>query len=161
MPLIGVAAAAKGVRLAVELPSTPPICRADPQALKQILLNLLSNAVKFTPTGGKVTLELRAPTDRTIEFIVRDNGVGIAAADLPRLMRPFEQAANGYSRRNGGTGLGLPLVASLVRLHGGALHVDSAVGLGTAVTVQLPSPQASANAFEPMSLRLARPVPQI
>ena len=138
MPLIRGVAAAKRISLAVDLPGTPSTCRADPQALKQILLNLLSNAVKFTPEGGTVTMQLRALADRAVEFIVRDSGVGMAAADLPRLMKPFEQATHGYSRRNGGTGLGLPLVAALVRLHGGTLHIDSAVGLGTAVTVRLP-----------------------
>jgi signal transduction histidine kinase len=141
VPLIRDAAAAKGIRLAVELPVTLSTCRADPQALKQILLNLLSNAVKFTPEGGTVTMQLRALADRAIEFIVRDSGVGMAAADLPRLMKPFEQATHGYSRQNGGTGLGLPLVDSLVRLHGGTLHIDSAVGRGTAVTVRLPCMQ--------------------
>jgi signal transduction histidine kinase len=140
MPLIRGAAEAKRIRLSADVPGTPLVCRADPQALNQILLNLLSNAVKFTPAGGTVTVQLRALADRSIEFTVRDSGVGIATADLPRLMKPFEQVARGYSQRNGGTGLGLPLVDSLVRLHGGTLHIDSAVGQGTAVTVRLPSP---------------------
>ena len=74
---------------------------------------------------------------------MRDTGIGIAADDLPRLMKPFEQAARGYSQRNGGTGLGLPLVDALVRLHGGTFHVESAVGVGTTVTVRLPSPQST------------------
>jgi signal transduction histidine kinase len=57
-------------------------------------------------------------------------------------MKPFGQSARGYAQRAGGTGLGLPLVDSLVRLHGGTLHVDSAVGVGTTVTVRLPSPDS-------------------
>jgi signal transduction histidine kinase len=138
MPLIRGAADAKGISLSVDVPGTQPTCRADPQALKQILLNLLSNAVKFTPEGGAVAVQLRALAKGAIEFIVRDTGIGIAPAELPRLMKPFEQAARGYSRRNGGTGLGLPLVDSLVRLHGGTLHVESTVGVGTTVTVCLP-----------------------
>jgi signal transduction histidine kinase len=146
--LIRDAAAAKGVRLAVALSGAPATCRADPQALKQILLNLLSNAVKFTPEGGAVTLELRAAADRSVEFVVRDSGVGMAAADLPRLMKPFERADLGHARRNGGAGLGLPLAASLVRLHGGLLHIDSAVGRGAAVTVKLPPAQAALLAAE-------------
>jgi signal transduction histidine kinase len=143
MPLIRGAAEAKRIRLSVDIPAAPLTCRADPQALKQILLNLLSNAVKFTPTGGTVTARLRALTHAGVEFVVRDTGVGIAAADLPRLMKPFEQAAHGYSKRNGGTGLGLPLVDALVRLHGGTFHVESAVGVGTTVTVRLPPPQGT------------------
>jgi signal transduction histidine kinase len=144
VPLIRGDAEAKGIRISVDLPETPLICRADPQALKQILLNLLSNAVKFTPRGGAVIVRLRALAHAGVELVVRDTGIGMAAADLPRLMKPFEQATRGYSRQNGGTGLGLPLVDSLVRLHGGTFHVESAVGVGTTVTVRLPSPQSSA-----------------
>ena len=132
------AAEAKRICLSVELPEAPLTCRADPRALKQILLNLLSNAVKFTPDGGTVTVRLRALAHAGVEFIVRDSGIGIAAADLPRLMKPFEQAVQGYSLRNG-TGLGLPIVDALVRLHGGTFDVESTVGVGTAVTVRLPN----------------------
>ena len=138
--LIRGAAEAKRIRLSIEGIEAPITCRADPQALKQILLNLLSNAVKFTPKGGTVTVRLGALAQAGIEFAVRDSGIGIAAADLPRLMKPFEQAARGYSQKNGGTGLGLPLVDALVRLHRGTFHVESAVGAGTTVTVRLPTP---------------------
>jgi signal transduction histidine kinase len=141
--LIRGAAEAKRIRLSIEGLEAPLTCRADPQALKQILLNLLSNAVKFTPNGGTVTVRLRALAQAGVEFAVRDSGIGIAAEDLPRLMKPFEQAARGYSQGNGGTGLGLPLVDALVRLHGGTFHVESAVGAGTTVTVRLPSPQGT------------------
>ncbi len=140
MPLIRGAAEAKRIHLSVEPLEAPLTCRADPQALKQILLNLLSNAVKFTPNGGTVTVRMRAVAPASVELSVRDTGIGIAADDLPRLMKPFEQAASGYSQRNGGTGLGLPLVDALVRLHGGTFHVESAVGVGTTVTIRLPAP---------------------
>jgi signal transduction histidine kinase len=143
VPLIRGAAEAKRIRLSIEQQREAPLtCRADPQALKQILVNLLSNAVKFTPNGGTVKVRLCAHEEAGVEFIVRDSGIGIAAADLPRLMKPFEQATHGYSQRNGGTGLGLPLVDSLVRLHGGTFHIESTVGVGTAVTVRLPSHKA-------------------
>lgn len=138
VPLVRGAAEAKRIRLSIELPTTTPLCFADPHALKQILVNLLSNAVKFTPEDGQVTVQLRSLADGSTEFVVRDTGVGIAAADLPRLMKPFEQANSGYTRQNGGTGLGLPLIDSLVCLHGGTLDIDSIVGQGTAVTVRLP-----------------------
>jgi signal transduction histidine kinase len=141
--LVREAAGAKRLRLATDIPATPLRCFADPQALKQIVLNLLSNAVKFTPEGGAVTLRCGAFAGGGIEIVVRDTGIGIAAADLPRLMKPFEQANHGYSRQNGGTGLGLPLVDSLVRLHGGELRIESAPGQGTAAIVRLPCPEAS------------------
>ena len=143
VPLVRGAAEAKRIRLSVEAPRTPFTCQADPRALKQIFLNLLSNAVKFTPEGGTVAVRLRDLVDGDIEFTVRDTGIGIASADLPRLMKPFEQASRGYSQRNGGTGLGLPLVDALVRLHDGTLHVDSAVGKGTTMIVRLPSPRSA------------------
>jgi signal transduction histidine kinase len=138
VPLVRGAADEKRIRLTVETPRVPITCRADPQALKQILLNLLSNAIKFTPEGGTVTMRLRALDDGSTEFMLRDTGVGIESAELPRLMKPFEQASRGYSQRNGGTGLGLPLVDALVRLHGGTLVIDSIVGEGTTVTIRLP-----------------------
>ena len=146
VPLIRGAAESKHIRLAIETPRTALTCRADPQAMKQVLLNLLSNAVKFTPEGGSVTVQLHMHGSDAVEFLVRDTGVGIAAADLPRLMKPFEQATRGYSQRNGGTGLGLPLVDALVRLHGGTLKIDSVVGLGTTVTVRLPLPTDASQA---------------
>ncbi|HKT17669.1 MAG TPA: ATP-binding protein [Stellaceae bacterium] len=143
LPLIRQAAALKRIRLAVEMPQTPLTWRADPQALKQILLNLLSNAVKFTPEDGLVTIRLGAPAAGEVELTVKDTGIGIDAADLPRLMKPFEQKHHGYSKPNGGTGLGLPLVDALVGLHGGTLTIDSTPGLGTTVTVRLPAPVAA------------------
>jgi signal transduction histidine kinase len=108
--------------------------------LKQMLHNLLSNAVKFTPEDGAVAVTFRPLADGGAEFVVRDTGIGIAASDLPRLMRPFEQATHGYAQQNGGTGLGLPLVDSLARLHGGAFRIDSTPGAGTTATIRLPGP---------------------
>lgn len=137
--LIRDAAEAKRIRFSLDLPETPPPCHADPQALRQILLNLLSNAVKFTPEGGAVTAGLRPQAGGDVEFVVHDTGVGMPTTEIPRLMRPFEQAASGYARQNGGTGLGLSLVGSLVQLHGGDLRIESAIGQGTTVTVRLPA----------------------
>jgi signal transduction histidine kinase len=84
-----------------------------------------------------------------VEFSLRDTGVGIAPADLPRLMKPFEQARVGEAQRNAGPGqsnpghsnmgLGLPLADALVRLQGGTLQIDSAPGRGTTVIVSLPA----------------------
>ena len=108
----------------------------DERACRQIVINLLSNAVKFTPKGGLVTLSARS--DLGLEIRVEDTGMGIAATDLPRLGDAFFQASNARSRLFEGTGLGLSLVRGLVGLHGGSIHVASAPGRGTAVTVRLP-----------------------
>lgn len=114
-----------------------PAMDGDRRALKQVVLNLLSNAIKFTPAGGRVTLAVVRDGD-TIDLSVSDTGIGIAAADLPRLGDPFFQAKGAYDRPHEGTGLGLSVVRGLVGLHGGRLTVESAPGVGTRVSVRLP-----------------------
>lgn len=114
-----------------------PMLLGDRRALKQVMLNLLSNAVKFTPAGGRVTLAL-VRDGAMIDLSVSDTGIGIAAADLPRLGDPFFQAKSSYDRAYDGTGLGLSVVRGLVGLHGGTLSIESAPGVGTRVGVRLP-----------------------
>lgn len=117
-------------------PELPPLL-GDRRALKQVMLNLLSNAIKFTPAGGRVTLAL-VRDGGMIDLSVSDTGIGIAAADLPRLGDPFFQAKSSYDRGHDGTGLGLSVVRGLVGLHGGTLTIESAPGIGTRVGVRLP-----------------------
>ena len=121
-----------GIAVAQELPLT-----ADARALKQILLNLLTNAIKFTPAGGSVNMSAGREGDGII-FRVSDTGVGIPAEDLPRIGRRFEQVDNALTRKGEGTGLGLALSRALVELHGGTLNIESAVGVGTTVSVWIP-----------------------
>jgi signal transduction histidine kinase len=115
----------------------PPI-RADERKLKQILLNLLSNSVKFTPAGGSVAVSARVLSSSEIEIAVADTGIGMSEADIPKALTPFTQIDNSLSRKFGGTGLGLPLTDSFVRLHGGKMSITSELGRGTIVTVTLP-----------------------
>jgi cell cycle sensor histidine kinase DivJ len=110
---------------------------ADRRAIKQILVNLLSNGVKYTPAGGEVTVTARA-VGSAVEIVVRDTGTGISRSDLKRLGKPFEQVENAETRAKEGTGLGLALVKSLAQMHGGTALLESALGEGTTVTVQLP-----------------------
>jgi len=112
--------------------------RVDCRKVKQILFNLLSNAVKFTPDGGRVLLEARRLADDLFELSVSDTGIGIAARDLPRLFRPFEQLESSAGRRYEGTGLGLSVVKRLAELHGGAVSVNSQPGKGSRFSVRLP-----------------------
>jgi signal transduction histidine kinase len=117
-----------------------PNIRANARMIRQILLNLLSNAIKFTPPGGRVTVSLsRAEDTGDVLIGIRDTGIGIARADIERVMRPFEQVASAQADGYRGTGLGLPMAKSLTELHGGVFSIVSEVGSGTTVTIRLPA----------------------
>jgi two-component system, cell cycle sensor histidine kinase PleC len=118
-------------------PSAPPI-RADARALRQILLNLVSNAVKFTPEGGAITVRFGRVPGAGAQLSVNDTGIGIPAAEIPKLMQPFTMVHDVYHRKYQGAGLGLTLVRSLAELHGGTVKIESTPGHGTTVTVTLP-----------------------
>jgi two-component system cell cycle sensor histidine kinase PleC len=120
----------------VDLGEMPEIT-ADPRALKQVLLNLTTNAIKFTPEGGQVVLEGRGTT-QGVRFRVTDTGIGISRQDLQRIGKPFEQIESQQSKSHQGSGLGLALSRSLVELHGGRLTIESEIGRGTTVVVELP-----------------------
>ncbi len=110
----------------------------DPARLKQMLYNLLSNAIKFTDPGGRV--ELRALPEGTehLRIEVEDTGIGIAAEDLPKLFRQFQQVHSGPAKSYGGTGLGLVLTRNLAELHGGSVGVRSTPGVGSVFHLLLP-----------------------
>ncbi len=134
--VLGPEADAAGVLLSWEVPAERWSVRGDPVRLRQVLLNLVGNAIKFTPSGGAVTVSLTVAADGTLRITVRDNGVGIAAEDLGRVMRPFEQV---HAGRSPGVGLGLPLSRLLVELHGGRLALASTPGEGTTAEIALPA----------------------
>lgn len=108
----------------------------DERAMKQVLINLLSNAIKFSPDRSRVTFRAQC-SDAGIRLSVIDQGIGIAEEDIPRALAPFTQIDGSLSRAHEGTGLGLPLAKHLVELHGGNLTIESVVGQGTAVHVDL------------------------
>jgi two-component system cell cycle sensor histidine kinase PleC len=145
-------AAAGGV--ALQLTTAPDLLlNADERLLRQALLNLVGNAVKFTPTGGRVSVEVLRANDGGVRFVVADTGIGIAASDLPHVLTPFGRAANPEVASKEGVGLGLPLTKLMVESHGGRLEIASVVGEGTTVTftlgaacVQEPAPDAAAAA---------------
>ncbi|HEX2594363.1 MAG TPA: PAS domain-containing sensor histidine kinase [Rhizomicrobium sp.] len=126
-----------GIEIGTTLPPAKLTFLADRRALKQILLNLISNAVKFTPAGGHVSVAA-AVQDRQLVLSVRDDGIGIPEADLPRIGKPFEQVAGDPMIAKGGTGLGLSLVRALTEKHGGTMTITSQEGIGTEVVVRLP-----------------------
>lgn len=128
----------RGVRQIVVdcAPGLPPL-RADPHALERILVNLLSNALKYSPAHTAVTVQARARAGAVV-ISVEDAGRGIAPDALPRVFEPYFRAPDAVGRAPG-SGLGLAMVKSLVEAHEGSIHVESAVGVGTRVTLQIPA----------------------
>jgi PAS domain S-box-containing protein len=130
------AAERAGLKLLVSCEPLREPVYVDGDLWEKIVLNLLSNALKFTFEGEiEVTLRDRGAA---VELAVRDTGVGIAAADLPKLFQRFHRVRNARSRTHEGSGIGLALVRELVKLHGGEIAVDSEEHVGTTFTVSLP-----------------------
>jgi len=125
------------IHLIQDIPTDLPQIWVDERALKQILINLISNAVKFSRDGTDVRIEVRE-TDKSIRFAVIDKGIGIAEENIPKALAPFTQIDGTLSRAHEGTGLGLPLAKHLAELHGGTLVLESKLGTGTSVFVDLP-----------------------
>ncbi len=136
--LLQALAANRGVQLLASVDPHVPHLNADPMRLRQILYNLISNAVKFTDRNGRVEVIATESEDQTVLIKVVDTGIGIAAADIQRLFRAFEQVNLPSGDRPGGTGLGLALTKRLVDMHGGTIDVTSEPGHGSTFTVRLP-----------------------
>jgi signal transduction histidine kinase/CheY-like chemotaxis protein len=129
--------------LSVSLPETPIYLEADAARLAQAFGNLLHNACKFTTPRGHLMLTAVARDDGYVEVSVRDDGIGIDPAFLPRLFDKFSQAGPDVGRAQGGLGLGLSLVEGIVALHGGTVTAASAgSGHGSTFVVRLPTAAA-------------------
>ena len=148
LSMVAPRAEAGGVTLEMAVDAEAEYIFGDARAMKQIVLNLLSNAAKFTDRGGKVSVTARRRGDRGVTIAVTDNGVGIPADALARILEPFEQAGSTLTRRWEGIGLGLPIVKRLIELHGGEMIIESVEHEGTTVYVQLPPERTSAYAKE-------------
>jgi PAS domain S-box-containing protein len=131
-------AASAEINVTVEIADTMPKLLADERAVKQILINLLSNAVKFTPREGAVSVGARILDNGEFEVSVADTGIGMSADDVEVALKPFGQVDSAFTRKHQGTGLGLPLARSLMKLHGGSLHIWSGIGAGTTVAMRFP-----------------------
>jgi signal transduction histidine kinase len=133
-------------RLVIHIPQQLPPAYVDRDKVKQILFNLLTNAAKYSPRGGEIALSVEEttklppdhPPGRFLLVSVRDQGIGIAPEDLPRIWERFYRVDNSNTRRIGGTGLGLSITRTLVELHGGRIWVESVVGKGTSFFFTLP-----------------------
>jgi two-component system, cell cycle sensor histidine kinase PleC len=122
---------------------------ADERAVRQICLNLLSNAIKFTPQGGEVWLKVGWTAAGGQYFSVRDNGPGIPENEIPIVLDNFGQGSNAIKSAEQGAGLGLPIVKSLIELHGGTFSLKSRLREGTEVVVTFP-PERVMAALEPV-----------
>jgi signal transduction histidine kinase len=125
------------VRLVVEDEGQLPLVTADPRGLRTVLNNLIQNAVAFTPEGGEVRVRAHRLLGR-VRIQIEDDGEGVDADDIPRLMQPFEQGENALTRSNEGAGLGLPIVVLLCHAMGGAVRLISEPGRGLRAEVILP-----------------------
>jgi two-component system, cell cycle sensor histidine kinase PleC len=122
---------------------------ADERAVRQICLNLLSNAIKFTPQTGEIWLKVGWTAAGGQYFSVRDNGPGIPESEIPIVLDSFGQGSNAIKSAEQGAGLGLPIVKSLVELHGGTFSLKSKLREGTEVVVTFP-PERVMAALEPV-----------
>ena len=129
--------------LRAEIPPDMPAVYADRRHIGQILLNFISNAVKFTEPGGEITLGAHRLPNGDVCLWVRDTGIGIAAADMDKVMQPFGQVSNSHSRSQIGWGLGLTISKSLAEINRGRLMLDSEIGAGTTASVVLPQAAAA------------------
>jgi signal transduction histidine kinase len=133
-------------RLVIRTSDPLPPVYVDRDKVKQILFNLLTNAIKYSPQGGEVELTVhepaRLPSDhppgRWLMVSIRDQGIGIAPDDVPRIWERFYRVDNTNTRRIGGTGLGLSIASALVELHGGRISVESELDKGSVFSFSLP-----------------------
>ena len=126
-------------KIEMDVPEDVPPLLVDPRRLAQALGNLLANALKFTPPAGPVRFAAHPRADGGIDLVIGDGGIGMAEETIAAALEPFRQLDGTLSRRFEGTGLGLSIAKALAELHGGTLHVQSAMGEGTTVTISLPA----------------------
>lgn len=148
---VRLAAQAKAIQIETILDGTVGLVKGDSNRLQQVIWNLVSNAVKFTPSGGKIQVQLSSyfndqysaqnplAKSKYAEIQVKDNGKGISREFLPHVFEYFRQENGSTTRQFGGLGLGLAIVHHLVELHGGSVIAESeGEGLGATFTVRLP-----------------------
>jgi CheY-like chemotaxis protein len=137
------AAAAKNIRLQLEMDPSQIEIQGDPGRLQQVMWNLINNAIKFTPRDGTITIRL-SRVESSVEIKVTDTGEGIGPELLPHVFNRFQQGDASSTRKHGGLGLGLAIVKHLVEMHGGTVAASSlGLGFGATFTVTLPTASVS------------------
>jgi signal transduction histidine kinase len=135
---VGADASDRGVTIAVHSNGVLPPVTGDADALRSAVQNIVGNAVKYSPNGGPVDVSAHLEGAR-VHIRVADRGLGIDAADLPHVFKPFFRGRRAVDAQVRGTGVGLSVVHHIVTAHGGTVTVDSGPGVGTTVTIELPA----------------------
>ena len=143
-------AAKKSITLNIEPAAAEAEIFCDSEAMHQIVTNLLDNAIKYTPENGTVTIGARPATGETVEIYVRDTGIGIPEAEVPRLFERFYRVDKARSRDLGGTGLGLAIVKHLVRAQGGDVKVESVPNQGSTFSFTVPVADIGLSEVQPV-----------
>ncbi|MBN1493142.1 MAG: HAMP domain-containing protein [Candidatus Omnitrophica bacterium] len=127
----------KQIAITTSIPEGLPSVSVDEAAILQVMLNILDNAIKYSDQKGSINVEV-TNQQGVLQVAVRDNGIGIAEADLPRIFERFYRADKNRSRTLGGTGLGLAIVKHIILAHNGTISVESTVGKGSVFRFTLP-----------------------
>ena len=135
----------QGVTMKTALPRDLPLLKADPRLIRQMLINLISNALRYTRRGGWIELTADRNKQGGITLAVADTGVGIVPEDVSRILKPYQTSGKPIGTSARGTGLGLPLVKSLIELHGGTFRLESTPSSGTVVSLCFPRARIGAN----------------
>ncbi len=140
-------AEAKGLSLVFHTEDQEIITACDKDKIQRVILNLLSNAIKFTPSGGEIKVSLRQDEKR-VYLSVRDTGIGISAEKLNSIFERFTPEDNTLTRSHEGSGIGLSLSSSIIRLHGGLIRVNSAPQKGSEFIIELPNRRIAEESHE-------------
>jgi signal transduction histidine kinase/ActR/RegA family two-component response regulator len=135
--LMSLSAQDENITLEVNIADDLPLLSGDRSGMQAVFVNLISNAVKYTPSGGRVTIELNK-AGKALRIKVVDTGIGIEKADIEHIFDRFYRIKSEQTRSIGGSGLGLAIVKGIVDAHKGTIHLESEVGKGTMIIVSLP-----------------------
>jgi len=138
----------RGVIVTVQPSGTLPETLGDADALRSAVQNVVGNAVKYSPDGGRVDVDARVGAEGTLQVRVEDHGIGIDAADLPEIFKPFFRGRRAIDAQVRGSGIGLSVVRHVIQSHGGDVTVESRAGEGTTVTIVLPIVSAGGSTGE-------------
>ncbi len=136
--LLDINAMQKNISMTLDVPAGLPKVVADARGIQQVVINLLTNAIKFTPRNGKVVMAVCRLPDGALQFSVQDNGPGIPPEELKQALSAFTRGRLATTKAIDGAGLGLSIVKGIMRLHGGSVEIESAVGQGTKVMCNFP-----------------------